>query len=97
MANKSKEIFSLLCSIVFSPFDRPFDTSFFSISFTFRSFLSAYFLPVDMKTVIDIIVKERPDSIILSMGGQTALNVGVELHESVSCCCCCFVLNIYCV
>ena len=50
-----------------------------------------------MKTVIDIIVKERPDSIILSMGGQTALNVGVELHESVSCCCCCFVLNIYCV
>ena len=41
-----------------------------------------YFLPVDMHTVIDVIKKERPDSIILSMGGQTALNVGVELHES---------------
>ena len=41
-----------------------------------------YFLPVDAATVIDVIKKERPDSIILSMGGQTALNVGIELHDS---------------
>ena len=40
-----------------------------------------YFLPVDAATVIDVIKKERPDSIILSMGGQTALNTGVELTE----------------
>ena len=41
-----------------------------------------YFMPVTAATVIDVIKKERPDSIILSMGGQTALNVGVELWES---------------
>jgi carbamoyl-phosphate synthase/aspartate carbamoyltransferase len=41
-----------------------------------------YFLPVDAKTVVEVIKKERPDGILVSMGGQTALNVGVELHES---------------
>ena len=29
-----------------------------------------------------MIEKERPDSILVSMGGQTALNVGVKLFES---------------
>lgn len=32
--------------------------------------------------VEDIIAKERPDGIIVSMGGQTALNVGVELWKN---------------
>ena len=32
--------------------------------------------------VLDVIKKERPDSILVSMGGQTALNVGIELYES---------------
>lgn len=32
--------------------------------------------------VLDVIKKERPDSILVSMGGQTALNVGIELFES---------------
>jgi carbamoyl-phosphate synthase/aspartate carbamoyltransferase len=41
-----------------------------------------YFQPVTMEMCVKIIEKERPDSIILSMGGQTALNVGVELHEA---------------
>jgi carbamoyl-phosphate synthase/aspartate carbamoyltransferase len=41
-----------------------------------------YFQPVTKDMVISIIEKEKPDSIILSMGGQTALNVGVELYES---------------
>ena len=32
--------------------------------------------------MLDVIKKEKPDSILVSMGGQTALNVGVELYES---------------
>lgn len=38
-----------------------------------------YFLPILPEIVMDIIHKEKPDGIIVSMGGQTALNVGVEL------------------
>jgi carbamoylphosphate synthase large subunit/anthranilate/para-aminobenzoate synthase component II len=38
-----------------------------------------YFLPIRPEIVMDIIHKEKPDGIIVSMGGQTALNVGVEL------------------
>jgi len=41
-----------------------------------------YFLPVTAGFTLDIIRKERPDAILISMGGQTALNVGVELHDS---------------
>lgn len=42
---------------------------------------SVYFLPVNAETVEEIIKKERPDGILISMGGQTALNCGVELHH----------------
>jgi carbamoyl-phosphate synthase large subunit len=41
-----------------------------------------YFLPVNPFFVERIIEKERPDSIFLSFGGQTALNCGLELNES---------------
>jgi len=41
-----------------------------------------YFLPIRPSVVMDIIEKENPDGIIVSMGGQTALNVGVELWKS---------------
>ena len=41
-----------------------------------------YFLPIQPNVVMDIIKKEKPDGIIVSMGGQTALNVGVELWRS---------------
>lgn len=41
-----------------------------------------YFLPIRPNVVMDIIQKEKPDGIIVSMGGQTALNVGVELWNS---------------
>jgi len=41
-----------------------------------------YFLPIRANVVMDIIRKEKPDGIIVSMGGQTALNVGVELWRS---------------
>ncbi|MHA1857111.1 MAG: carbamoyl-phosphate synthase (glutamine-hydrolyzing) large subunit [Promethearchaeota archaeon] len=38
-----------------------------------------YLLPITVEFVENIIKKEHPDSILLSFGGQTALNVGVEL------------------
>ena len=41
-----------------------------------------YFQPVSAKFVERIIERERPDGILLSFGGQTALNCGVELYES---------------
>ena len=41
-----------------------------------------YFLPINPKVVMDVIHKENPDGIIVSMGGQTALNVGVELWNA---------------
>ena len=41
-----------------------------------------YFLPVTPEFVSRIIDKERPDAILLSFGGQTALNCGVELWKS---------------
>lgn len=41
-----------------------------------------YFLPVTPYFVEQIIARERPDGILLSFGGQTALNCGVELHKS---------------
>ncbi|MDD4533125.1 MAG: carbamoyl-phosphate synthase large subunit, partial [Prevotella sp.] len=40
-----------------------------------------YFLPVQPYFVERVIKKERPDGILLSFGGQTALNCGVELFE----------------
>jgi len=40
-----------------------------------------YFLPVTAYFVEQVIKKERPDGIMLSFGGQTALNCGVELHD----------------
>ena len=42
---------------------------------------SVYFLPVTPYFVERVIDKERPDAILLSFGGQTALNCGVELYE----------------
>ena len=41
-----------------------------------------YFLPVTSFFVEQVIRKERPQGILLSFGGQTALNCGVELYKS---------------
>ncbi|WP_018910103.1 carbamoyl-phosphate synthase (glutamine-hydrolyzing) large subunit [Prevotella veroralis] len=41
-----------------------------------------YFLPVQPYFVERVIEKERPDGILLSFGGQTALNCGVELERT---------------
>lgn len=41
-----------------------------------------YFLPVDPYFITEIIKKEKPDGIMLSFGGQTALNCGLELEKN---------------
>ena len=40
-----------------------------------------YLLPLNVDYVEEVIKKENPDGILLAFGGQTALNVGVELKE----------------
>jgi len=40
-----------------------------------------YFLPVTPYFARKVIEKERPDGILLSFGGQTALNCGIQLFE----------------
>ena len=41
-----------------------------------------YFLPVTPHFVEQVVIKERPQGIMLAFGGQTALNCGVELYKS---------------
>jgi len=41
-----------------------------------------YFLPVNPAFVERVIEKDRPDGILLSFGGQTALNCGTKLYSS---------------
>jgi carbamoyl-phosphate synthase large subunit len=41
-----------------------------------------YFLPVTPDFVARVIAREQPDAILLSFGGQTALNCGVELERT---------------
>ncbi|EDO07923.1 putative carbamoyl-phosphate synthase large subunit [Babesia bovis T2Bo] len=41
-----------------------------------------YFEPITAEFVSNIIEKERPDGIMCSFGGQTALNCGIDLYKS---------------
>lgn len=41
-----------------------------------------YFLPVTPFFIEKVIEKEKPEGILLSFGGQTALNCGIELYKS---------------
>jgi carbamoyl-phosphate synthase large subunit len=41
-----------------------------------------YFLPVTPHFVEEVIKKEKPEGVLLSFGGQTALNCGMELFEN---------------
>ena len=43
---------------------------------------TVYFLPVTAEYVQYVIEKEKPDGILLTFGGQTALNCGIQLHSS---------------
>ncbi|SCV68592.1 BQ2448_713 [Microbotryum intermedium] len=40
-----------------------------------------YFLPITAEYVSYILERERPDGILLTFGGQTALNVGIQLDK----------------
>ncbi|HEY6752029.1 MAG TPA: carbamoyl-phosphate synthase large subunit [Rubrobacteraceae bacterium] len=42
---------------------------------------ATYVEPLTAETVAEIIRRERPDSLLPTLGGQTALNLAVELHE----------------
>ena len=40
-----------------------------------------YYLPVTPEYVTHVIEREKPDGILLTFGGQTALNLGVKMDE----------------
>src|SRR5215216_60085 len=41
-----------------------------------------YLEPLDVEAVADVLGRERPDALLPTMGGQTALNIGLELAET---------------
>ena len=43
---------------------------------------ATYLEPLDAETVAEIIERERPDALLPTLGGQTALNIAVELPEA---------------
>ncbi len=43
---------------------------------------TVYFLPLTEEFATEVIRKEKPDAILLSFGGQTALNLGLALQKS---------------
>lgn len=43
---------------------------------------TVYFQPLQADVVTKILEREKPDAVMLSFGGQTALNLGIELYET---------------
>jgi carbamoyl-phosphate synthase large subunit len=43
---------------------------------------ATYLEPLDAETVAEIVERERPNALLPTLGGQTALNITVELHEA---------------
>ncbi len=43
---------------------------------------ATYLEPLDTETVAEVIERERPDALLPTLGGQTALNVAVELGDA---------------
>src|SRR5262249_5063935 len=41
-----------------------------------------YLEPLDLEGVTDVLRRDRPDALLPTMGGQTALNLARELHEA---------------
>lgn len=41
-----------------------------------------YIEPLTVQVIRNIIIKERPDSMLATLGGQTGLNLAMELHEA---------------
>ena len=48
---------------------------------TGRGLVNGTFIEPIISTLESIIEKEKPDSILPTMGGQTALNMAIKLHE----------------
>ena len=42
---------------------------------------ATYLEPLDVETLAAVIERERPEALLPTLGGQTALNLAVELHE----------------
>lgn len=40
-----------------------------------------YLVPLNVESITDVIMKERPDGLLLGFGGQTALNLGIKLDK----------------
>ena len=43
---------------------------------------ATYLEPLDLETVAEVIERERPDALLPTLGGQTALNLTIELSEA---------------
>ncbi|MGF1471884.1 MAG: carbamoyl-phosphate synthase large subunit [Rubrobacteraceae bacterium] len=43
---------------------------------------ATYIEPLTLDTLTEIIRRERPDALLPTLGGQTALNLSIELHEA---------------
>jgi carbamoyl-phosphate synthase large subunit len=43
---------------------------------------ATYLEPLDRETLVEVIERERPDALLPTLGGQTALNLAVELHDA---------------
>ena len=43
---------------------------------------ATYLEPLDAEAVAEVIARERPDALLPTLGGQTALNLAVELAEA---------------
>src|SRR5437773_9840547 len=43
---------------------------------------ATYVEPLDLASLTRIIERERPDALLPTLGGQTALNLAIELHEA---------------
>ncbi|PMP90695.1 MAG: carbamoyl phosphate synthase large subunit, partial [Caldisphaera sp.] len=53
-----------------------------TIQTSYRMADKVYMVPISLGSIKNVIEKERPDGIMISFGGQTALNVGIELHNN---------------
>src|SRR5271154_6914558 len=43
---------------------------------------ATYIEPLDVETVTRVIEREHPDALLATLGGQTALNLAIGLHEA---------------
>src|SRR5918993_2322319 len=43
---------------------------------------ATYIEPINWRVIESIIVKEKPDAVLPTLGGQTALNAAIALHDA---------------